>query len=136
MNSFVSVFVSGMSGQCQKYVANFEVMGIPPQTGAAPAKRKRILSAWGGFRFQKILSDFLPFSWALERVPVAVPCRPICARSVSRSFVPFHWDGVNFSGCQLFPVNNTKSSYVWVGIFCPFNFAGKLLISFHFAPVG
>jgi len=38
MNSFVSVFVSGMSGQCQKYVANFEVMGIPPKLGAGPRK--------------------------------------------------------------------------------------------------
>jgi len=104
MNSFVSVFVSGMSGQCQKYVANFEVMGIPPQTGAAPAKRKRILSAWGGFRFQKILSDFLPFSVALERVPVPVLGATICARSVSRWFVPFHWDGVIFSAVDLLGV--------------------------------
>jgi hypothetical protein len=38
MNYFVSVFVSGMSGQCQKYVVNFERLGIPPKLGAGPRK--------------------------------------------------------------------------------------------------
>ena len=38
MNYFVSVFVSGMSGQCQKYVANFEVVGIPPKLEQPPRK--------------------------------------------------------------------------------------------------
>ena len=60
----VSSFVSEMSGQCQKYVANLEVVGIPPQTGGRPAKRKRILFWWGGFRFQKFRAGFLPFCWA------------------------------------------------------------------------
>jgi hypothetical protein len=38
MNYFVSVFVSGMSGQCQKYVANFEGVGIPPKLDQPPRK--------------------------------------------------------------------------------------------------
>ena len=34
----VSSFVSEMSVQCQKYVANFEVVGIPPKLEAGPRK--------------------------------------------------------------------------------------------------
>ena len=34
----VSFFVSEMSGQCQKYVANLEVLGIPPKLDCPPRK--------------------------------------------------------------------------------------------------
>jgi hypothetical protein len=38
MNYFVSVFVSQMSGRCQKYVVNFEGVGIPPKLESGPRK--------------------------------------------------------------------------------------------------
>jgi len=63
MNSFVSVFVSGMSGQCQKYVANFEVMGIPPKLGAGPRKENDPNRIGGGSVSKNSYPIFCLFPW-------------------------------------------------------------------------
>jgi hypothetical protein len=83
MNSFVSVFVSQMSGQCQKYVVNFEGVGIPPKL-RWPAEKESRPQIDGGVPFPKKLGRFFAFflgrSLGLGRRPWRSDLRPFpCA---------------------------------------------------------
>jgi len=69
MNSFVSVFVSGMSGQCQKYVVNFEGVGIPPKLDQPPRKENGSYPHRGGAVSKNSVRVFCLFPWRSVGVP-------------------------------------------------------------------
>jgi len=73
MNSFVSVFVSGMSGQCQKYVVNFEGVGIPPKLDQPPRKENGSYPHMGGSVSKNSVRVFCLFPWRSLGCPVPGP---------------------------------------------------------------
>jgi len=87
INYFVSVFVSGMSGQCQKYVANFEVVGIPPKLDQPPRKENGSYPHRGGAVSENSVPIFCLFPRCLVGVQSLRACFRFAPVYFARSLV-------------------------------------------------